>query len=85
MAHDHLRRACELVGGKAALARAIGVTPPAVHQWIRGMRPIPAERCPLIERATDGLVRCEDLRPDVDWSVLRARGRRAPAEEGEAA
>ena len=24
-----------------------------------------------IERATDGAVRCEDLRPDVDWSVIR--------------
>ena len=32
---------------------------------------VPAEHCPAIERATGGKVRCEDLRPDVDWSVLR--------------
>lgn len=25
-----------------------------------------------IERETDGQVRCEDLRPDVDWAYLRA-------------
>ena len=34
-------------------------------------RPIPAERCPEIEKATGGAVRCEELRPDVDWAYLR--------------
>lgn len=53
------------------LADLIGVSPAAVNQWISGHRPIPAERCPAIERATNGAVRCEDLRPDVEWSVLR--------------
>jgi DNA-binding transcriptional regulator YdaS (Cro superfamily) len=42
-----------------------------ISQWRNGIRPIPAERCPAIERATGGVVRCEDLRPDVDWAVLR--------------
>ena len=42
-----------------------------VNQWANGVRQVPAERCPAIERATDGVVRCEDLRPDVDWGVLR--------------
>jgi DNA-binding transcriptional regulator YdaS (Cro superfamily) len=42
-----------------------------VNQWVNGVRQVPAERCPAIERATDGVVRCEDLRPDVDWGVLR--------------
>jgi DNA-binding transcriptional regulator YdaS (Cro superfamily) len=32
---------------------------------------VPAAHCPSIERATKGAVRCEDLRPDVDWAVLR--------------
>lgn len=27
--------------------------------------------CINIERETDGFVRCEDLRPDVDWGYLR--------------
>lgn len=42
-----------------------------VNQWVNGVRQVPAERCPAIERATGGAVRCEDLRPDVDWGVLR--------------
>jgi DNA-binding transcriptional regulator YdaS (Cro superfamily) len=32
---------------------------------------VPAEHCPSIERATQGAVRCEQLRPDVEWFVLR--------------
>ena len=60
------------------MARALGVTPPTVHQWQTGRRPVPAERCPDIERATGGAVRCEDLRPDVDWGVVRQS---APAAE----
>ena len=52
-------------------ARKIGVTPGAVNQWANGLSSVSAERCPQIEAATGGLVRCEDLRPDVAWSVLR--------------
>lgn len=63
--------ACVRLGGLSALARAIKVTPPTVHQWVSGHRQIPVLRCLDIERATNGAVRCEDLRPDVDWSVLR--------------
>ena len=43
-----------------------------MSQMVGGTRPIPAEHCPAIERATGGAVRCEELRPDVAWSVLRA-------------
>ena len=70
---EQIKKAAESAGGITALARMIGVTPPTIHQWISGIRPIPAERCPQIERATGGAVRCEDLRPDVDWAVLRGR------------
>ena len=53
------------------LARELGVTQGAVHQWANGLSRVSAERCIQIEKATKGAVRCEDLRPDVDWSVLR--------------
>ncbi len=56
------------------LAREIGAHPVLVHQWAFGKRRVPAERCPSIERATGGAVRCEDLRPDVDWAYLRQSG-----------
>ena len=52
------------------MARAIRF-PPTVSQWCNGVCLIPAERCPEIERVTGGAVRCEELRPDVDWAVLR--------------
>lgn len=64
--------ACAKVGGQAALARILGVRPPTVNQWVKADRPVPAERCPSIERATAGAVRCEELRPDIDWGYLRA-------------
>lgn len=61
------------------MARAVStplrkIGQPHVYKWLNSLNPDrmpPAEYCPSIERATDGQVRCEDLRPDVDWSVLR--------------
>lgn len=31
------------------------------------------EHCVNIEKASHGMVRCETLRPDIDWSYLRRR------------
>ena len=64
--------------GGTLLARAIGVSPVVMSFWRTGARQVPAERCPAIEAATGGLVRCEDLRPDVQWSVLRGSEAVAP-------
>lgn len=72
-----IEQACAAVGSQAELARMVGVMPAAVFQWVRKTRPIPAERCPAIEQATNGLIRCEDLRPDVKWSVLRGEEKAA--------
>lgn len=60
------------LGSVNRLAHAISAHPVLISQWKNGRRRVPAERCPDIERATGGAVRCEDLRPDVDWSYLRA-------------
>lgn len=59
------------------LARAVGVAPAVVSQWKNGVRRVPSGRCPAIERATNGAVRCEDLRPDVDWAYLRGTNKEA--------
>lgn len=65
------------------LAEALGLTNPSnpvlVYQWASGSRQVPAERCPAIERFTEGAVRCEELRPDVDWAVLRTPAAREAA------
>lgn len=64
-------------GKTAGLAKKLGVPAALVSQWATGARQIPAERCPEIEKATLGVVRCEDLRPDIDWAYLR--GSQLPA------
>lgn len=61
--------AIALLDGVAAVARRFGVTPWAVSKWRTRM---PAERCIEIEKALQGAIRCEELRPDIDWGYLRA-------------
>ena len=65
-----LERAIAIAGGPEALAKSIGVTATLPYMW-RARKRVPAEHCPAIEGVTNGLVRCEDLRPDVPWRVLR--------------
>lgn len=45
-------KAAEVAGGQAALARLIGVSPPAITQWINGVRPVPPARAVQIEQVT---------------------------------
>jgi DNA-binding transcriptional regulator YdaS (Cro superfamily) len=71
MSINAVRRAIDHAGGVTALARKLDVSPPTVAQWASNTRPVPAERCPQIDRATSGAVRCEELRPDIEWAVLR--------------
>lgn len=59
-------------GGGMQLARTLDVSAVIISQWKTGTRQVPADRCIEIERATGGQVRCEELRPDVDWAYLRA-------------
>lgn len=65
-----VKRAAEIVGSQRNLAKIVGVTPGAVTQWLTAG--VPVEHCPTIERATHGQVRCESMRPEVDWAYLRA-------------
>ena len=58
-------------GSASKLCIAINGYSSDVSDWATGKKQVPAERCLLIEAATNGLVRCEDLRPDVRWDVLR--------------
>ena len=58
----------DLLGGTSAVARMAGVTPPTAHAY--RYRGIPPERCPAIERATEGAHTVEALRPDVTWSRI---------------
>ncbi|MCF7751641.1 helix-turn-helix domain-containing protein [Bacillus subtilis subsp. subtilis] len=62
---------------QAAVARALGVSPQAVNQWIHEVRPVPPRLAILIEAAT-GVSRHE-LRPDVFGEVPQQADRQALA------
>lgn len=66
---DYFRLAPE--NTQTALARRLGVSPGLVSQWVTGRTSVTAERAIEIERATDGAVRKEDLRPDI-WGTAPA-------------
>ena len=80
---EALRKAIDALGGITMAARTLNVKDgryQTVQSWLSNR--VPAEHCPAIERATDGAVRCEDLRPDIDWAVLRDQAAPLiPAEE----
>lgn len=59
-----------VVGTHRELAKRIGVSIAAPGNWVLRGR-VPAEHCPAIERETG--VRCEVIRPDIPWGVLRAQ------------
>jgi DNA-binding transcriptional regulator YdaS (Cro superfamily) len=66
-----IRRAVELLGSQLALAKALGVTPVTVNQWVRpsganSSRPVPPKQCVRIELLTAGRVSRRELRP-ADW------------------
>lgn len=67
---ENIDKAVSIVGTQTALASRLGVVQGAIQNWILRNR-VPAEHCPAIERETGGAVRCEDLRPDIPWEVLR--------------
>jgi len=67
-----IERAADIVGSQVALSKELHVSKALVSLWVNGASRVAAQHCPLIERLTDGQVRCEELRPDIQWGLLRA-------------
>jgi DNA-binding transcriptional regulator YdaS (Cro superfamily) len=65
MRQSPLKRAVEIVGSQAALAKALKVKPQHVWNWLNRDDRVPAEQVLPIEAATDGKVTRHDLRPDI--------------------
>lgn len=65
--NEYLRNAS--AKSAADVAREVGVSPSVVYQWRAGIRPVPVERCAVVERATDGAVTRRDMRPS-DWHLI---------------
>jgi DNA-binding transcriptional regulator YdaS (Cro superfamily) len=66
-----IKAAIEGAGGPTKVARELNCSTQAVYFWQTGKRTLPAEHCPALERLNDGRIRCEQMRPDVDWAYLR--------------
>lgn len=60
-----LERAVLAIGSQAALAKAIGVKPQHIWNWLNRDSRVPAEQVLSIERATAGSVTRGELRPDL--------------------
>lgn len=65
-------------GSLTKLGQELDVSKAVIWAW-KDRGQVPAEKCPLIERATNGTVRCEELRPDIQWEVLRHTRRQKAA------
>jgi DNA-binding transcriptional regulator YdaS (Cro superfamily) len=70
---DALDRAIEIAGGVGLLADLIKSRQSVVSNW-RARKNVSAEGCAEIERATDGAVTCEELRPDLRWQRMADAG-----------
>lgn len=69
-----LEKAIAKAGGLAQFAEKVGApSEHAVKAW--KINRVPSDYCPKIERITG--VKCESLRPDVEWPVLRRSARAA--------
>ena len=63
------------LGGPVSIGRHLGIRSQAVSLWIRKDR-IPADRVPQLERLARQLgsdVRAEQMRPDIEWAVIRGQ------------
>lgn len=65
-----LKKALDEAGGVARLAEHFGISPISIYEWISRGR-VPPDRCPEIEKFSKGVVKCEQLNDQVDWTYIR--------------
>lgn len=64
---------------RAAFCDACGTTERYLRKAVSVKQRIGADLCINIDRESKGGVRCEDLRPDIDWAYLRGTAEAQPA------
>lgn len=62
---EPVKRAIEMFGSQAKLAKQANLSQGAISKWIRGDGIPTGESAKLIEIATGGLVTRQELRPDI--------------------
>lgn len=65
-----IKKAIEICGKQKSLATMCGVTQQAVNKWLNGGK-MDVKYIPAIIQATNGEVKPKDLRPDVDWEIIK--------------
>lgn len=83
MSYEPLMQHFRTPAALAVALRPLGcsITPQAIYKW-RGAS-VPLDKAPLIEIASGGAVRCEQICPDVDWerdSAGNLTGYRVPVQ-----
>ncbi|WP_423729160.1 helix-turn-helix domain-containing protein [Histophilus somni] len=66
----NIKKTINLVGTQTKLAKLCGVSQPSISIWLNGGK-MDVKYIPSLIKATNGEVTPEDLRPDVDWEVIR--------------
>lgn len=69
--NEAVERAVKIFGSQVKLARAINVSRAQVWQWLNNTNRVSSKKAINIEDITNRKVTCEELRPDINWSVLR--------------
>jgi DNA-binding transcriptional regulator YdaS (Cro superfamily) len=84
---EAIQTAARILGNQAALARALGVTPVTVGQWLKPGKSngpgIPPKQCVRIEQITQGQVSRQAMRED--WLEFWPELAQNPAEPAQAA
>lgn len=63
---------CNFFGSQRKTAEILNCSPAFVGHVVHGRRPIPVRWAPIIERASGGKFKCEELIPDFPWGVVRS-------------
>ncbi|AUK49435.1 helix-turn-helix domain-containing protein [Pasteurella multocida] len=65
-----IKRVIKICGNQKSLASICGVSQQAVNKWAKGGK-MDVKYIPAIIKATNGKVTAEEIRPDVDWAVIK--------------
>ncbi|MWN32118.1 helix-turn-helix domain-containing protein [Gilliamella sp. ESL0232] len=60
-----IQLAIEILGGQKKLGEITGTTQPNVWKWLHNKQKVKADYVPLIVKATNGVVKACELRPDL--------------------
>jgi len=66
-----ITRAIEHFGSQEKLAKALGVSQGAISQYAKGSKRPSAEVAIRLEEITCGQVSADDVRPDINWDIIR--------------